>query len=79
MKRQLLKTQFEKKLQGILQSITESVKSKDLEDKVINDLNKVNVKVTKNDTEACRRLGGSRNPTIVQQWGSSIENICLKH
>ena len=35
-----------------------------MEDKVINDLGKVNVKVTNNDIEACHRLGASRK-TIV--------------
>ena len=36
-----------------------------MEDKVINVLDKVNVNVTKNDTEACHRLGDSRK-TIVR-------------
>ena len=36
-----------------------------MEDKVINVLDKVNVKVTKNDIEACHRLGDSRK-TIVR-------------
>ena len=45
--------------------IPQSVKSKDLEDKVINVLDKVNVKMTKNDIEACHRLGDSRK-TIVR-------------
>ena len=31
-----------------------------MKDKVINVLNKVNVKVTKNNVEACHRLGDSR-------------------
>ena len=44
----------------IIQAITQSVISKDLEDKVINVLHKVNVKVTKNGIEACHRLGDSR-------------------
>ena len=48
-----------------MQGIPQSVKSKDLEDKVINVLDKVNVKVTKNDIEACHRLGDSRK-TIVR-------------
>ena len=41
----------------VIQGIHQPVKSKDLEDKVINALNKVNVKVTKNDIEACHWLG----------------------
>ena len=45
--------------------IPQSVKNKDLEEKVINVLDKVNVRVTKNDTEAHRRLGDSRK-TIVR-------------
>ena len=49
----------------VLQGIPQSVKRKDLEDKVINVLDKVNVKVTKNDIEACHRLGDSRK-TIVR-------------
>ena len=49
----------------VLQGIPQSVKRKDLEDKVINVLDKVNVKVTKNDTEACHRLSDSRK-TIVK-------------
>ena len=49
----------------VIQGIPQSVKSKDLEDKVINVLDKVNVKVTKNDIEACHRLGDSRK-TIVR-------------
>ena len=49
----------------VLQGIPQSVKRKDLEDKVINVLDKVNVKVTKNDTEASHRLSDSRK-TIVK-------------
>ena len=49
----------------VIQGILQSVKYKDLEDKVINVLDKVNVKVTKNDIEACHRLGDSRK-TIVR-------------
>ena len=49
----------------VIQGIPQSVKYKDLEDKVINVLDKVNVKVYKNDIEACNRLGDSRK-TIVR-------------
>ena len=49
----------------VIQVIPQSIKSKDLEDKIINVLDKVNVKVTKNDIEACHRLGDSRK-TIVR-------------
>ena len=48
----------------VVQGIPQSVKSKDLEDKVINVLDKVNVKVTKNDIEACHRLGDSRKTLV---------------
>ena len=44
----------------VIQGIPQSVKSKDLEDQVINVLDKVNVKVTKNGIKVCRRLGDSR-------------------
>ena len=43
----------------VIQGIPQSVK-KDLEDKVVNVLDIVNVKVTKNDIKACHRLGDSR-------------------
>ena len=43
----------------VIQGIPQSVK-KDLEDKVVNVLDIVNVKVTKNDIKACHRLGYSR-------------------
>ena len=49
----------------VIRGIPQSVKYKDLEDKVINVLDKVNVKVIKNDIEACHRLGDSRK-TIVK-------------
>ena len=48
-----------------MQDIPQSVISKDLEDKVISAIDKVNVKVTKNDIEECHRLGDSRK-TIVR-------------
>ena len=52
----------------VVQGIPQSVKSKDLEDKVINVLDKVNIKVTKNDIEACHWLGDSRkNNSEVHQ------------
>ena len=44
----------------VIQGIPQSVKSKDLEDKVVNFLDKVNVKVTKNDIETCHRLYDNR-------------------
>ena len=57
--------QYSRRNNIVIQGIPQSVKSKDLEDKVINVLDKVNVKVTKNDIEACHRLGDSRK-TIVR-------------
>ena len=48
-----------------MQEIHESVKSKYLEDKIINVLCKVNVKVTKNDMEACRWLGNRGTTTFT--------------
>ena len=65
--------QYSRQNNIVIPSIPQSVKHKDLEDKVMNVLDKVNVKVTKNDVEACHRLGVSRK-TIVR-----FENICLKH
>ena len=52
--------QYSKWNNTVIQGIPQSVKSKDLEDQVINVLDKVNVKVTKNGIEVCRRLGDSR-------------------
>ena len=49
----------------VIQGVPQSVKFKDLEDKVINVLGKVNVKVTKNDMKACHWLDDSRK-TIVR-------------
>ena len=57
--------------------IPQSVKNKDLEEKVINVLDKVNVKVTKNDTEAHRRLGDSRK-TIVRLVNRKYLSEALK-
>ena len=57
--------QYSRRNNVAIQDIPQSVKSKDLEDMVINVLDKVNVKVTKNDIEACHRLGDSRK-TIVR-------------
>ena len=48
----------------VIRGIPQSVKYKDLEDKVINVLDKVNVKVIKNDIGACHRLGDSRKTTV---------------
>ena len=56
--------QFNRRNSIVIQGIPQSVKYEDLEDKVINILDKVNVKVTKNDIETCHRLGDSRK-TIV--------------
>ena len=61
-----------------MQGIPQSVKSKDLEDKVINVLDKVNVKVTKNDIEACHRLGDSRK-TIVRFVNRNYSFEALKN
>ena len=47
-----------------IQGIPQSVKSKDVEDKIINDPDKVNVKVSNSDIEACHRLGDSRKTTM---------------
>ena len=49
--------QYSRRNNIVIQGIPQSVKYKDLEDKVINVLDKVNIKVTKNDIEACHRLG----------------------
>ena len=57
--------QYSRRNNIVIQGIPQSVKSKDLEDKVINVLDKVNVNVTKNDIEACHRLGDSKK-TIVR-------------
>ena len=57
--------QYSRRNNIVIQGIPESVKSKDLEDKIINVLDKVNAKVTKNHIEACHRLGDSRK-TIVR-------------
>ena len=57
--------QYSRRNNIVTQGIPQSVKYKDLEDKVINVLDKVNVKVTKNDKETCHRLDDSRK-TIVR-------------
>ena len=57
--------QYSRRNNIVTQGIPHSVKYKDLEDKVINVLDKVNVKVTKNDIETCHRLDDSRK-TIVR-------------
>ena len=57
--------QYSRRNNIVIQGILQSVKSKDLEDKVNNVLDKVNVKETKNDIEACHRSGDSRK-TIVR-------------
>ena len=56
--------QYSRQNNIVIQGIPQSVKYKDLEDKVINILDKVNVKVTKNDIDACHRLGDSRKTII---------------
>ena len=48
-----------------MQEIHQSVKSKYLEDKIINVLCKVNVKVTKNDIKACHWLGNRGTTTFI--------------
>ena len=50
--------QYSRRNNIVIQGITQSVKSKDLEDKVVNFLDKV--KVTKNDIETCHRLDDNR-------------------
>ena len=45
--------QYSRRNNRVIQGVSQSVKSKDLVDKVINILDKVNVKVTKNEIEAC--------------------------
>ena len=57
--------QYSRRNNIVIQGIPETVKYKDLVDKIINVFDKVNVKVTKNDMEACHRLGDSRK-TIVR-------------
>ena len=52
--------QYSRRNNIVIQGITQSVKSKDLEDKVVNFLDKVNVQVTKNDIETCHRLDDNR-------------------
>ena len=52
--------QYSRRNNIVIQGITQSVKIKDLEDKVVNFLDKVNVQVTKNDTETCHRLDDNR-------------------
>ena len=49
-----------------------------MEDKVINDLGKVNVKVTNSDIEACHRLGASRK-TIVRLVNRKYSFKALKN
>ena len=48
-----------------MQGIHQSVKSKYFEDKIINVLCKINVKVTKNDMEECHWLGNRGTTTFV--------------
>ena len=57
--------QYSRRNNIVIQGIPQSVKYKDLEDKIINVLDKVNVKVTKNGIEACHRFGDSKK-TIVR-------------
>ena len=57
--------QYSRRNNIVIQGIPQSVKRKDLEDKIINILDKINVKVTKNDIEAYHRLDDSRK-TIVR-------------
>ena len=52
--------QYSRRNNIVIQGITQSVKRKDLEDKVVNFLDKVNVQVTKNDIETCHRLDDNR-------------------
>ena len=52
--------QYSRRNNIVIQGITQSVKSKDLEDKVVNFLDKVNVQMTKNDIETCHRLDDNR-------------------
>ena len=52
--------QYSRRNNIVIQGIIQSVKSKDLEDKVVNFLDKVNVQVTKNDIETCHRLDDNR-------------------
>ena len=52
--------QYSRRNNIVIHGITQSVKIKDLEDKVVNFLDKLNVQVTKNDTETCNRLDDNR-------------------
>ena len=70
--------QYSRRNNIVIQGITQSIKYTDLEDKVINVLDKVNVKVTKNDIEACHRLGDSRK-TIVRFVNRKHSLEALKH
>ena len=56
--------QYSRRKNIVTQGIPQSVKRKDLEDKIINVLDKVNVKVTKNDIEAYHRLDNSRKAIV---------------
>ena len=56
--------QYSRQNNIVIQGISQSIKSKDLEDKVINVLNKVNVNVTKNDIETCHQSGDSRKAIV---------------
>ena len=56
--------QYGRRRNIVIQGIPESIKSKDLKDKVIIVLDKVNVKVTKNGKEACHGLGDSRKTIL---------------
>ena len=56
--------QYGRRRNIVIQGIPESIKSKDLKDKVIIVLDKVNVKVTKNGKEACHGLGDSRGTIL---------------
>ena len=57
--------QYSRRNNIVIQGIPQSVKYKDVEDKVINVLDKVNVKVTKNAIESCHRLGDSRKTIVM--------------
>ena len=48
----------------VIQGIPQSVQSKDLKDKVIDIVEKVNFKVTKNEIESCHWLGDSRKAIV---------------
>ena len=67
--------QYNRRNNTELKGIPQPIKSEYLEDRDINLLVQVNIKVNKNNMEACHRLGDSRRTTV----GSSIERICFKH